>query len=786
MMKKVLFLVLSAFCPLWALAQFSGNGSGTAEDPYQITNADEFFEIRNMLEASYLLMNDIDLTDWIEENSPAQGWVPINEFKGNFDGNGKTIKGFLINRPTSDNIGLFSTIKNASIHDFVLQNPKVTGNDNVGIVAGCASSSATVKIKNIVLINPIVSGNNCVGGIIGKQLLVNTVEIEKNSVILPRITGKCWVGGIIGRINSLNGLSDMFYQYNVLISGIITGEKRVGGILGSAAAYYNLSTMPKLNVTANYCSTAIDGLDFTGGICGSISGGSYQSYNYMYPVISNNHYAGTIHTVGQTGGIVGYETCAPDDLYRDTYNSYKKIVISKNICSGNVYSNDSTSGVFGVLAEWPHSTYKSSISTNNDVITINNNVFCGDSLVAYLKNSHIFRISGNEGTDNYAMSTSSLVVYGNDITVTDNNQQGIGYGKKTLMRRTTYQGFGFDFNDHWSIVDGESFPYIIKQSIPAKIISFTCGNESVITGTAEVENKGQACNGVVYVIVGNSVYKDIVTNGQWAVQLGTISEGQEAKVTVMVDGLLPSLCTIAKAEAGSGHPIPVTDVTDISSLTDAIYANPVTVSKGSTATLTINLKNAQTTNGYSFDLKLPTGVTLAKDNSDEYIYTLSTRHNGHVATVNYKEASGVYGFAVMSLSSKDVKESDGAILTLTLNISDEMSEGDYAVKVQNARYSLSSGATSVAMEDVTSLLTVESYIKGDANGDSMVDIADAVCIVNHIVGKATPSFIESAADANGDGVVDIADAVRIVNLIVGKIDALGRGHEVERNLPEPE
>ena len=226
--------------------------------------------------------------------------------------------------------------------------------------------------------------------------------------------------------------------------------------------------------------------------------------------------------------------------------------------------------------------------------------------------------------------------------------------------------------------------------------------------------------------------------------------------------------------------------TDISSLTDAIYANPVTVSKGSTATLTISLKNAQTTNGYSFDLKLPEGVTLAKDNSDEYLYTLSTRHNGHVATVNYKEASGVYGFAVMSLSSKDVKESDGAILTLTLNISDEMKEGDYAVKVQNARYSLSSGATSVAMEEVTSLLTVDSYIKGDANGDSMVDIADAVCIVNHIVGKATPAFIEAAADANGDGVVDIADAVRIVNLIVGKIDALAREQNMDDALPNPE
>ncbi len=63
---------------------------------------------------------------------------------------------------------------------------------------------------------------------------------------------------------------------------------------------------------------------------------------------------------------------------------------------------------------------------------------------------------------------------------------------------------------------------------------------------------------------------------------------------------------------------------------------------------------------------------------------------------------------------------------------------------------------------------------GDVNGDGDVDIADAVCIVNHVVGKATPTFVPEAADVNGDGDVDIADAVRIVNLVVGKIQSLVR------------
>jgi hypothetical protein len=88
------------------------------------------------------------------------------------------------------------------------------------------------------------------------------------------------------------------------------------------------------------------------------------------------------------------------------------------------------------------------------------------------------------------------------------------------------------------------------------------------------------------------------------------------------------------------------------------------------------------------------------------------------------------------------------------------------------------------MPETISKLTIENYIKGDVNGDRDVDIADAVCIVNYVVGKPTPAFNAAAADANGDGDVDIADAVRIVNLVVGKINALARQRQI--SLPEPE
>ena len=78
-------------CIATSFAQYSGSGSGTEDDPYLIFNENQLSQVSNFLNQEgvvFKLMKDLDLTEWIEENNPRQGWLPIgvesSPFMGKF------------------------------------------------------------------------------------------------------------------------------------------------------------------------------------------------------------------------------------------------------------------------------------------------------------------------------------------------------------------------------------------------------------------------------------------------------------------------------------------------------------------------------------------------------------------------------------------------------------------------------------------------------------------------------------------------------------------------------
>lgn len=205
--------------------------------------------------------------------------------------------------------------------------------------------------------------------------------------------------------------------------------------------------------------------------------------------------------------------------------------------------------------------------------------------------------------------------------------------------------------------------------------------------------------------------------------------------------------------------------TDISGMDNALYVKDASVTKGKTATLTLELKNALTNvQSIGAYITLPAGVTVTNA-------TLTDRSNPAVtktgAESNYVQTNvvdGVTRLALLGCSGEAFSGNEGTIVTLEVNVADTVEAGSYDINVSNIELcTLDSKATVLEGTIATTLTVGAGGVRGDLNGDGAVDTADALSVYESMVAG------EYAAnkDLNNDGSVDTADALAIYEIMIG-------------------
>lgn len=462
---------------------FTGKGGGTEKDPYQITNADEFFEIRNELDAYYKLMNDIDLADFIKEDNPTFGWAPIGNattpFTGTLDGNNRSIKGLYINRPNMDNVGLFGCVAKSNIHNLSILNAEIIGNYNVGTLIGVydiSNGKSTMTISNIIIQDTKILCSKNGGALIGAVSFIDKFVLYSNILYVKG----CYLHG-----------------------EIIATETNAGGICGYAISgkeadkrYYR-----EVSFQDNFVDARIISKRSAGGIFATTE---------------------SVWVNKESGG-----SCVLYPIFR-TY---------RNIVKGSISGNDYVGGMVGRIDRY---------NAHDEFGTIENNIAALDTI---LKESgkDIYRITHLACPNNYAFAGTVALWNKTPITLEDNDYNGISFGLKTLKKQSTYEGFGFDFSTQWTIKEGESFPYNINQSEMPEVAEFVGGSRAHISGKANG-------TGFVYVFIGGNLFESFVVDNEWKVDLGNIPVGTEAKVSVALDGKMPSIQVSAIAESGTINP----------------------------------------------------------------------------------------------------------------------------------------------------------------------------------------------------------------------------------------
>lgn len=208
---------------------------------------------------------------------------------------------------------------------------------------------------------------------------------------------------------------------------------------------------------------------------------------------------------------------------------------------------------------------------------------------------------------------------------------------------------------------------------------------------------------------------------------------------------------------------------DSTALDNVIYINKVEAYTGQQLQLPINMKNTAAIRGFQFDLYLPEGVSVMKNNKGRILGSLNSERlpeeDEHTLTIS-EHSDGSIRFLCGSQYDDTFTGYDGEIITLSLQISDNMADGDYPVILRNIKLTETDISKFYEVSYLKSILTVSSYILGDINADGKIDVSDYIGVANHIMGNTPNGFIYGAADVDKNGSIDVSDYIGIANLIM--------------------
>lgn len=163
-------------------------GAGTSASPYQITTWQNLYWLSQNPGSwgAYCEQTaDIDLpttgdADDIHAWDSNQGWTPIgnttNKFHGFYNGHGHKVANLYINRPNTDNVGLFghvghvtSTTEATIIEQLGVMEVEVTGARGSGSLAGRVTGNGNTLIDKCYASNGSVVGDGATGGLVGSN-----------------------------------------------------------------------------------------------------------------------------------------------------------------------------------------------------------------------------------------------------------------------------------------------------------------------------------------------------------------------------------------------------------------------------------------------------------------------------------------------------------------------------------------------------------------------------------------------------------------------------------------
>jgi len=286
-------------------AMFAGGfagGSGTEGDPFEVEDADQLSNVRGYIDLCFIQTQDISLSKFMQ----GEGWEPISDFEGIYDGNSKEITNLKINRPNDGEVGLFGNLtQDAIVKNVQLKGAEVTGQFYVGLLVG---KNSIGEIINCHAIGDVV-GQNSVGGLVGFN--EGQGLIQGSSSRDGIVQGEINVGGLVGE----NSTGIIRRSYSIMeVQG---AQEKIGGLVG-----YNYGIF--IGDPLNAIVPGVIEVSFASGTVIGSSGsediGGLVGANDSFGQINNCYATGFVQGTTNIGGLVGVNEGANNTWIKHSYS----------------------------------------------------------------------------------------------------------------------------------------------------------------------------------------------------------------------------------------------------------------------------------------------------------------------------------------------------------------------------------------------------------------------------------------------------------------------------------
>lgn len=193
-----------------------------------------------------------------------------------------------------------------------------------------------------------------------------------------------------------------------------------------------------------------------------------------------------------------------------------------------------------------------------------------------------------------------------------------------------------------------------------------------------------------------------------------------------------------------------------------LHVDNFSIAPGETLLVSVELDNDLEFTAFQTDVTLTGGLSFTRSDEPDSIFVLSERASTNHSISCFKHDDNVFRVISFSFDVKPFSGNEGTLFCFSITADDDFS-GPASISLGKTLFTTVMG-DEVTMDDET--CTVNKRLKGDVNGDGVVNISDINAVISVILSGNASQGHTRMADVNSDGVVNISDINMIISIIL--------------------